>query len=171
MTIRVPRDGRGRLKQPYSGSRVPVDRSKAQITELLRAYGAEGVAWTDNFATGAVELRFVVKDELGRGAAYKIVPAAFKAKHSTWDPLKGRNVSQELPDWARALRLLHAWLKTKLESIAYGLTVVEQEFLAQQIVRDAQGRETTVGELVVPAIAAGGGQLSLPGPAEAEVVR
>lgn len=162
MTIHPPKG-----KRPYAGSRVPVDQSKAAISKLLREYGAEGVAWTDNFQTGEVQLRFAVRDDNDRTIGFRITPAAFREKHSTWDPMKGRHVVTEAPDWARSMRLLLAWLKTKLESIAFGLTAVEEEFLAQRIVRDAYGEEKTVGEVVIPSIEASGGRLALEAPKRA----
>lgn len=158
--IRPPKN-----RQPYLGTAVSVDRSKNKISKLLQDYGAEGVGWLDNFKTGAVSLRFVVTQEGGKQTHYQITPAAFKEKHSSYDPIKGRNVTLELPNWPRAMRLLEAWVKTKLESIAFGLTTVEEEFLAQQVVTDLQGRERTVSEIVLPLIA--NGRLALPGPVEA----
>ncbi|MBF6555536.1 MAG: hypothetical protein IVW52_05090 [Acidimicrobiales bacterium] len=157
-------------RKPYIGTSVGVDQSKNQITKLLRDYGAEGVVWGDNFQTGEVNLRFAVQREDGRTTIFSITPAAFKEKHTSYDPVKGRSVTIEAPNWPRAMRLLHAWLKTKLESIAYGLTEVEEEFLAQMVVRDASGRETTAGELILPAIEQGGGRLALEPPRKRENV-
>jgi hypothetical protein len=165
MVIRPPKG-----KKPYEGTTVGIDQSKNQISKLLRDYGAEGVAWTDNFQTGQVNLRFVVQREDGRATAFSITPAAFKEKHTSWDPTKGRNLTVEAPNWPRAMRLLHAWLKSKLESIAFGLTEVEEEFLAQMVVRDASGQETTAGELIIPAIEASGGRLALEAPRKREDV-
>lgn len=162
MTIRPPKG-----KKPYAGTTVSVDISKARITKLLREYGAEGVAWMDNFQTGAVNLRFVVTRDDGRATAYSITPAAFKEEHRSWDPVKGKESVVTAPNWPRALRLLEAWVKTKLESVAFGLTEMEEEFLAQTVVRDAHGEETTVGELVIPAIEQGGGKLMLEPPRKA----
>lgn len=157
--IKAPRG-----KKPYAGSAVPIERSKQQISQLLRDYGAEGVNWSDNFSTGEVQLRFVVRKDDGTAIGFKIVPAAFREKHSNWDPMKGKHVVTEAPDWPRSMRLLLAWIKTKLESIAFGLTAVEEEFLAQRLVRDAVGREVTVGDLVLPAIESSGGRLALEAP-------
>lgn len=159
MTIHPPKG-----KKPYFGTVVSVDQSKARITKLLRDYGVEGVQWSDNFQTGAVNLRFMVSRPDGKATAYSVTPAAFKEKHSSWDPIKGRNVTVESPNWPRAMRLLEAWLKTKLESIAFGLTEVEEEFLGHMVIRDATGHETTVGDLVLPAIEEGGGRLMLEAP-------
>ncbi|HZY71360.1 MAG TPA: hypothetical protein VFF67_10345 [Thermoplasmata archaeon] len=159
MTIHPPKG-----RQPYHGTPVSIDQSKNQISKLMRDYGAEGVAWSENFQSGSIELRFVVKRDDGTATAYKIRPAAFKEKHRSWNPKIGKEDVVEQPNWPRSMRLLHAWLKTKLESIAFGLTEVEEEFFAQMIIRDAQGRETTAAELVLPAIEAGGGRLALEPP-------
>jgi hypothetical protein len=162
MPIRPPKGSR-----PYRGTTVSVDRSKEQISKLLRDYGADGVQWAEHFQSGTLQLQFAVAREGGGAIRFRITPAAFKEKHVSWDPIKGRNVTVEAPDWPRSMRLLLAWLKTKLESIAFGLTAIEEEFLAQTVVRDGTGQETTVGELIVPAIEAGGGQLPLlTGPGE-----
>ena len=159
MVIRPPAG-----KNPYAGTSVPADRSKAQITQLLRSYGVDGVLWVDNFATGEVQLRFVVTRRDGTAVGFLVTPAAFRSKHREWNPIKGKSEEREVPDWARSLRLLYAWVKVKLESIAYGLTTVEEEFLAQMVVRDGQGRETTAGRIVLPAIERGGGVLPIDGP-------
>jgi len=156
VTIKPPKG-----KRPYAGTAVPIERTKGQITELLRSYGAVGVQWTDRFDTGEVQLQFAVTREDGGAIQFRITPAAFKEKHSTWNSLKGKHETVEAPDWPRSMRLLLAWLKTKLESIAFGLTAVEEEFLAHTVIRDAAGRETTVGELILPAIEEGGGRLML----------
>lgn len=151
-------------RAPYAYSTVPIDRTKTAITKLLRDYGAEGVVWADNLETGSVSLQFAITREDGLATGFRISPAAFKERHSTYDPMRGRNVVTELPNWPRAMRLLYAWLKTKLESIAFGLTEVEEEFMAQMLVRDATGQEDTVGHLVLPVIEAGGGRLALEAP-------
>ena len=159
MTIHQPK-GAG----PYKGTTVGVEQSKAQISKLLREYGAEAVQWTDNFQTGQVGLRFMVSREDGKAIGFDIKPAPFMEKHSSYDPMSGRNKEVSAPNWPRAMRLLLNWVKVKLESVAYGLTSIEEEFMANRVVRDATGRETTVGELVLPAIEDGRGQLMLEPP-------
>ncbi len=158
-------------KKPYAGTNVPVDQSKARITKLLREYGAEGVSWSDNFQTGSVNLRFIVTRSDGTATAFSITPAAFKEKHATWDSTKGRQVTTEAPNWPRSMRLLEGWVKVKLESIAFGLTTVEEEFLSQMIIYDKSGRETTAGELVIPLLEEGGGRLALESPKRREGVQ
>ncbi len=151
-------------KKPHAGTPVSVERSKGQITELLRSPGAEGVAWTDTFETGAVQLGFVVMRPDGRTTGFPISPVAFKEDHSGWDSTNGRTIAVEAPNWPRAMRLLHAWLKTKRESTAFGLIEAEEEFVAQMLVQDQYRRETSVGDLVLPAVEAAGGRLALESP-------
>ena len=159
MVIRPPKG-----KKPYVKSKLNVDQSKNQISKLLRDYGCEGVSWTENFQTGQVQLRFIVGLEGGGYTQYQITPAPFMEPHRTWSAIEGKEVIETSPNWARSMRLLYNWLKTKLESIAFGLTEVEQEFLAQRVVRDVHGQETTAGELVIAAIERGNGQLALEAP-------
>ena len=42
---------------------VPVARSRAQIDDLLRAWGCSGIAWIDDFDSGLVKLQFKWKRE------------------------------------------------------------------------------------------------------------
>lgn len=159
MVIRAPKG-----KAPYSGTPIGVEQSKQMISKLLRDYGASGVVWGDNFTTGEVYLEFVVEREGGGAVKYRVRPAPFMEKHRTYNPRTGHEDVKELPNWPRSLRLLYGWTKVKVESIAFGLTTIEQEFLAQTVIKDETGREATVGELVLPAIEAGGGRLALPSP-------
>lgn len=163
MTIHPPKG-----KHPYSGTPVGVEQSKMQISKLLRDYGVEGVQWTDDFQSGRVALRFLVRDENGQATAFDIRPAPFMEPHKTYNARLGRTETKLEPSWPRALRALYVYLKAKLEAVAFGLTEVRQEFLAQMVIRDAQGREITAGELVLPAIEQGGGQLALNGPKQRE---
>lgn len=156
-------------RRPYDRSAVPVDRTKEEIGKLLRDYGARAVNWAEDFTNGNIQLQFAIDDDEGRTLRFRITPAAFMEPHKTWDALKGIHVTKTAPNWARSMRLLLAWLKTKLESIAFGLTSVEEEFLAQTVIRDSRGVEATVGDVVLPAIA--GGHLALEAPARPKPIR
>lgn len=159
MVIRPPKG-----KKPYGGTPLTVDQSKGQISKLLREYGVEGVQWTDNFETGQVHLRFVVRDEGGAATAFDIKPAPFLEDHKTYDSKVGHMVTVTAPSWPRAMRALYVYLKAKLEAVAYGLTEVREEFLSQMVVRDAHGAETTAGELVLAELGRGGGRLAIEPP-------
>jgi hypothetical protein len=163
MVIKAPKG-----KAPYAGTPVSVETSKMQISKLLRDYGASGVIWGDNFTTGEVSLQFAVAHEDGHLTSYRITPTPFMEEHNTWSAIKGRTEAVRSPNWPRTMRLLLAVLKAKLESVAFGLTVVEEEFLAHTVVRDAHGKEARVGDLVLHALEMGGGQLALEAPRKRE---
>lgn len=50
---------RGKRRIFAADSSVPVDRTRAEIRDLLAQWGCSGMGWTDHFADGAVELAFV----------------------------------------------------------------------------------------------------------------
>lgn len=79
----------------------------------------------------------------------KVTPPTFARIRRTYDPMKGRSEKIALPNWAQSYRMLYHWLKAKIEAIAYGLTTVEQEFLAQVVVQLPSGETTTFGALVI----------------------
>ena len=46
-------------------TKVPVERSRAEIAKVLTAWGAKGVQWEDDFETGTATLRFRWKSGTG----------------------------------------------------------------------------------------------------------
>lgn len=168
-----------KVKAPYQGTKVDPEQSMLEINKLLRKYGINNYTWTTLWDRGIVELRFAIEEEVvtpgpeqyGRptevrkklpAVLIKIRPPSMTEKHKTWDPKKGRNVTIETPNWAISMRLLLHYLKSKLESVTWGLSEVKEEFLAQTIIHDAQGQERTISEIVLPALEESGGVLSLP---------
>ena len=47
------------LRKYAEDSSVPVDRSRAEITKMLKEWGCSGMGWHELFDDGAVELGFV----------------------------------------------------------------------------------------------------------------
>jgi hypothetical protein len=147
-------------KAPYAGTKVPAEQSRAEIDRLLHSYGVQDFQWTELWSRGVVRLQFAIQVEPareGRPARFisvRVTPPAFTAKRRTWDEKKGY-VLVDAPNWAQSMRCLLHWLKAKLEAVAYGLKSVEDEFLSDLVVRTPDGRESTVAELVRPAIASG----------------
>lgn len=148
-----------RKKAPYSDTKVPAEQSRMEIDRLLRGYGIQDFQWTEAWSKGVVKLRFAIESADHKWIAIEVVPPPFTARRKTWDPKKGYTTI-ESPNWAQSMRCLLHWLKAKLEQVAYGLKSVEEEFLADLVVKDAHGQDTTVGKLVVPALS--DGRLELP---------
>lgn len=149
-----------RPKAPYADTEVSVDASRVQIDRLLEENGAEAVSWATAWKAGKVALRFVVRTRKGQLVQFEVEPPSFTKKRSSWDPLKGRNVQQEEPNWPQSMRMLFFWLKAKFEGVRWGLREVEREFLNELIVTDREGRETTVGRLAERSLDSG--EMALP---------
>ena len=110
-----------------SRTRVPADKTRLQIEELMRKRGA------DQFFSGADGQRAVLAFRLnGRHIRFVL-------------PLEGlRSEQQRMARW-RALWLV---TKAKLEAIDIGILTLEEAFLADTILPNRQ----TVAEVMLPQI-------------------
>jgi hypothetical protein len=137
-------------KPPYESTKVDPDQTKMQIDKLLRDYGVSQVQWTTDYANNQVKLAFRVEAEINgvkKIIGLQLEPPTFATKRKTWNPAKGY-VTVYAPNWSQSMRLLYYWLKVKLESVAYGFSSVEKEFLSQVIVSLPNGQVRTVGDLL-----------------------
>lgn len=136
-------------KPPYENTKVDPDDTKMQIDKLLRAYGVSQIQWTTDYANSQVKLAFKVEAEINgvkKIIGLQLEPPTFATKRRTWSPTKGY-VIVFAPNWSQSMRLLYYWLKVKLESVAYGFSSIEKEFLSQVMVSLPSGEIKTVGEL------------------------
>jgi hypothetical protein len=134
-----------RKDAPYSKTTVPWDRTEIAIKRLLEDYGAVGIQWT--LYRGKNTLRFIVEKKV-KGVLKEIHAAVQPPAVETMDR-KGnpkRNKNQEY-------RMLYYWLKSKLEAIKWGMVSFEDEFLSKILYIGKDGRETTIGEVILPMIA------------------
>lgn len=148
-------------KPPYHGTEVPPERTKGEIERLLREFGADGVSWSEIWSQNKAQLQFILEVESDRRILVRLEPPPFLGKHKSYDPQTGKTNEILAPNWAQSYRLLKAYLKAKLESIAFGLRDVEEEFLADLVVRDKFGRERTVREVYQEQLESGSLQLAL----------
>lgn len=133
-----------------SQTEVPVDKSKRVIEQLLRQHGA------DQYHTGWDATRDII--EFGwQGKQIRFVlprpnREAFRLSRGGW----ARNARQidaaiEQADRQR-WRALYLVVRAKLEAVEAGIAVFEEEFMAFIVV---PGENRTVGEILMPRIAAG----------------
>jgi hypothetical protein len=153
-----------RRKAPYADTEVPIEKSTAEINKLLRDYGCEGVSWSQDFAHDRLALQFVLRDDSGHAISVQVEPAPFAVERRNWNKEKGRYELVKEPNWPQSLRLLKNWVKVKLESVAFGLREMEQEFLSDVLVQTQGGETTTVGKLIGRQVAEGKYRPSLPMP-------
>lgn len=149
-------------KAPYSDTTVAPERSKSEIDAMLRKFGADGVSWSESWKDNRAQIQFVIQEEGKRPILVRLEPPPFLGKRKTYNPAKGRYEQIDAPNWAQSYRLLKAYLKAKLEAIAYGLRDIEEEFLSDVVVRDQAGRDRRVGEIYQQQLEDGQFTLALP---------
>lgn len=136
---------------------VPVYKSKADIEGLLTKYGAEGyhsgwqAASTDDPGWDAIE--FLWKN---RQIRFRI------PRPSLNDPKVCTYKGPKQGDWIEQLnrqrwRILMLVIKAKLEAVASGVSVFEEEFMP--FIVTESGR--TIGEILLPRLQAGTAPLQL----------
>ncbi len=136
------------------GTKVSVEKSRAEIESLLRKYGA------DQFASGwseaSARIMFRAKDRhvrfllpfpsrTDKNITHKKDRSGYVVQRS--DIQKEEAYQQELRRRWRALALV---VKAKLEAVETGITTFEEEFMAHIVMPDGQ----TVAEHAMPMIAA-----------------
>ena len=131
---------------PYYTTTVSVDRTQAEIQHLLYKHGAQGTRWTSIPNEGVYEVEFLFpvdqEDGTNRLLMFRVRPTIIK-----------RPGGEPHPE--ATMRLVFWWLKTKLESIQYGLRTVTEEFLAEVVHQLPSGKEATIGEILIPTIFSG----------------
>ena len=130
---------------PYIDTQVPYERTKAEIEILLKSYGVKGIRWTSLEGQDDV-LEFIIEAEVQcvkkqLGIAVK-PPHIYIKKKLHGQLVNSENINQEY-------RLLFHWIKSKIEAVVWGLSTIEKEFLSEVRLRLPDGRETTVGEVVI----------------------
>jgi hypothetical protein len=132
---------------------VPISRSRGEIDTLLRAWGAQGIQWTDDFEHDRVMLRFVWPRGDQRFMARFVVrlpgraelePEAIDQRTRRVSPGKLERLLVERGK--REHRVLALWLKAALNAVDCGL--VEAETLFLPFLEDRNGK--TVAELALP---------------------
>lgn len=126
------------------GTEVSVDRSQGELRQMLRKYGAEGVAIAESTQFSAVEffarnrrIRFKVPMP---DATARALTHTKTGSRRTPTQLKNALAAEERRLW-RALVLV---VKAKLESAESGIESFEDAFLAQTVLPD----NSTVAEQI-----------------------
>lgn len=135
-------------------TKVPVERSQAELVALLRKHGATSHAF--GVSNGVARVMFEINERRVRFELKVPQPSDYGSKMPSqvkWKSLEYRNRwchaqadQVERQRW-RALILV---VKAKLELIAEGMSTIESEFLAQIVLPDGR----LVGDWLAPQIAA-----------------
>jgi hypothetical protein len=130
-----------------SDTSVSVEKSRAEIEKLLRQHGATGFmsGWVDSHAQTAFEMK-------GRRIRFVLHLPRPNDKQFTETRRGTRAMDVSTRMWEQACR--SSWralllvIKAKLEAVQVGISVFEDEFLANIVMPDGR----TVGEQVRPNI-------------------
>lgn len=148
---------------------VPIERSRAEVEEILRRYGADGFryAWANREGRRVEQIEFTVHERMIRFTL--ILPDAHDEEFRlTRAKRQRRNDRDRVRAWDQACRqrwrALTLCIKAKLEAVECGIAEFEAEFMAQTV---DPATNRTVGEIMLPQISqryAGiDARLSLPG--------
>ncbi len=141
---------------------VSPEKTQAEIQRLLQRYGA--TAYTSGWSGDTAFVGFTVRQRTVRFVLR--LPARTDRQFTRTPTGKGRSAAQALEAWEQAVRSrwrgLLLVIKAKLEAVASGIAVFEEEFLAYIVLPGQGGR--TVGDEVIPQVAdhyKGGGPVRL----------
>lgn len=141
------------MRRYAENTAVPISRSRGEIDRLLREWGAEAIAWADDFKHDCVNLRFVwPHDDARYMARFRLrLPSRNSLERDAIDGRTGRvseNKIAKLMDerGKREHRTLLIWLKGALNAVEMGLVSAEALFLPFLEGLDGQ----TVSEVLVP---------------------
>ena len=154
---------------PYTGTQISAEKRFIKIDKILKDYGITKSQWTKDWDSNRIELKFIIEQEGGSAIGIKLVAPLFISGHREWNESLGKSEIKQAKNWAQSLALFEHYLKAKLESIAFGLRDVREEFLSDILVQDSEGRERTIGEVIEPALESAGvifPQLTAPGEGE-----
>lgn len=123
----MPAKSRSRYKA-YSTTTVGVEKSRRQITELLRQWNANRISWTDDFDAGAFVLEFIWTWE----------EHCYRARVTV--------ILAEKSDGKTDHRVLLNYLKACFTAVEAGLMEPAQVFLPMLVADDGR----TVAETMIP---------------------
>lgn len=130
---------------------VPIARSRGQIDDLLRDWGASGFQWTDDFEAASVTLRFKWPGPGGFTymARFDLALPTIGSIQVAEGPLSPSKLEARVLGGARAAyRALLLWLKAAFVAVDAGIVRPEELFLPFLEGRDGK----TVGETALPHI-------------------
>lgn len=142
-------------KKYAAGTTISVEKSKGDISKLLREWGCERIAWEEDFKEGHIALLFVWRRD-GQAYAARLEIKILTEEQARKDPANMDRRTEE-PSEARVrdavaragrseMRLLLLWLKAAFAAVDAGIISADIVFLPFFVVRSGQ----TVSDVVRP---------------------
>lgn len=139
------------MKRYAETTEVPVNRSKAQIEDMLRSHGAEG--YHTGWDAGRDILEFLWKGKQIRFVLPRPDRKTFSNGRRNETAVTRAMEQADRQRW----RALYLVIRAKIEAVEANLAVFEEEFLAFVVV---PGRNQTIGEIMLPRLREGSFDLS-----------
>jgi hypothetical protein len=137
---------------PYKSTKIDPDRTRVDIDKLLRKYGVKKIIWASDYESNDVQLAFEVEAEIQgirKGFTVKVRPPLILKRVRVYNRKLMKSEHIQVPNWPQSMRILYWYLKSKIESVAFGLVSIEKEFLSQIMISLPEGN-STVGEALEP---------------------
>ena len=132
---------------------VTVEKSKAEIEQIVRKYGAQKFASGYDEDTGTAVIQFEMRDR--RDFFRLTIPDAndgqFRRDGRGYARTDAARIRAHAQEERRLWRALFMVIKAKLESVESGIESFEEAFLSQLVIPGAGGR--TYGDYAIPQIA------------------
>jgi hypothetical protein len=147
------------MRRYAEGTSVSTEKSRGEIETILRRYGASG--FLSGYDEDRAFIAFKMSDRQVKFFMGLPNPADRRFTHTTHRNLK-RPPQDAHREWEQACRqqwrALSLVIKAKLEAVAAGITVFENEFMAHIVLPDGK----TVAEHIRPALAQAYGTGKMP---------
>lgn len=128
------------MRDAYKETEVHWSKTQAQIYKMLGELGIYQIRFTNLPDKFALEFLVEIANDIKPRAVRIVVPL----KNTLADEKKREKEMNTVH------RILLHHLKAKFVAIGSGLTEFEQEFMAHLVITDAHGRDSTLGEQLLP---------------------
>jgi len=142
----------------YRTTEVSAERSQMAIRKLLQRYGCTAVAMAEDFEKGEIQLRFAhLFQRSDRGMIVRMVVHFPKVpvNYSRYRNRQNAEIAAREQAGRQAWRVIYHSIKSRLESVIFGVETFEEAFLAHVEILTRSGERMTFGEWALPQVAAG----------------
>lgn len=145
----------------YKDTSVPAVQSQQDTKRLLVKYGCSAVSTAEDLTQGTITLRFArLMQDTEKPVIVRLtarLPDLPKIRTTYRDHSSPERKERERREKAerQAWRALYYAVKSRMESIVFGIETFEEAFLSHVEVIGRQGEKFTVGEWALPRLAQG----------------
>jgi hypothetical protein len=129
------------------------------IRKLLQQYGCTATAVAEDFKKGEIQLRFahLFEGSDDRGMFVRMIVHFPKvaANYSRYRSRENAEVAAREQACRQAWRVIYHSIKSRLESVIFGVETFEEAFLSHIEIVTTEGEKMTMGDWALPRMASG----------------